>query len=144
VKLVSRVVGAAVGGLVVALPVVAPPALAADGYNRCPANSACMFQDVNGNGLVFAINRAHGGRGEDSNFHDNPCVGPQGDCRSSRHSSSNGTWGDQASSVYNRLNQRFCFYKDPGFRGGVIKIQAGQRTNLPGSFNDEISSGRPC
>ena len=123
-----------------------PPVLAGAVFanTRCPANSACMFEHVNYGGLVFTINRAGGGRGEDSSFHDNPCVGPRGDCRSSKHRNSNGTWGDQASSVHNRLNRRFCFYKNTRFGGDVIKIQAGQRTNLPGSFNDELSSGRPC
>jgi Peptidase inhibitor family I36 len=122
----------------------------------CSAGYICLYEHINYQGQYYRL----GGSDDNANFHNHPCTG----CISSKHPSSNNTWGDQISSIINNTSRRYCLYRDSGYGGtqlvsiappggGVTNVNYGDSqsvivTNVVpwvGDYaNDEISSARRC
>lgn len=118
-------------------PEVAGPTGEADAVTvaaRCPHGAFCFYEHRNRRGHRFAL-RTH-----DATFHNNPCAG----CRSSKHPSSNDTWGDMASSYFNNSGETYCLYADTDYDNLMFRINDRQRGNFGRMHNDERSSARPC
>lgn len=129
---------AAAGALAVAGVAAAPTSSAQAVYTDClygTGHQVCMWSDASALGFFFDL------RTQDANLHDNPCY----NCVSSKHPNSNGTWGDQVSTIRNDSDIAYCFYRDANFGGGVlVRLQPHRDGDLSWAMNDEISSVKPC
>lgn len=125
-----------------AMALVAPPASAVASGNGdlaasaagCSKGAFCFYEHRNSRGKRFTL------RTQDATFHDNPCDG----CKSSKHPSSNDTWGDMASSYYNNSGETYCLYFHKNYDNLMFRINNRQRGNFGRTHNDELSSARPC
>lgn len=93
------------------------------GFERCPVNMLCFFEEPSGRGPMFSTNTPR---------------------------TSYPAWSDKIRSVRNRTASTACFYKDPEFKGywdttfdgrassfGVI---SGDSTTLPSDFDRSFDS----
>jgi hypothetical protein len=131
---VTRSLAAVAVGLVVAAGSAATAAHAATA--PCPADNVCLYQHSNFGGLVLAVPAGT----SIPNLHLLSCAG----CRSSEHSGSNGTWGDQTSAWVNNTVVVYCAYQHINYGGSVLALYAGAGSNVSSNWNDQISGLKPC
>jgi hypothetical protein len=99
----------------------------------CPANSVCFYEHQNYDGKMLVI-PAGTSYGE---LRDLPCDG----CRSSKHSGSNGTWGDMMSSWRNNSNTNYCWYWDTNFAGYVERMPINGYSAYVGKNSNDQATG---
>lgn len=102
-----------------ALGLGAQPVQAADGYDRCPDGSFCIFGDANGQGRFAYFS----------------CMSPD----LSRIGSG---IDNMTSSVWNRTSDTWKVYEGYNYSGTNGDVYAWAKGNLPGYQNDVISSLR--
>jgi len=105
----------------------------------CPADNICFYQHKDYGGRILAL-PAVGIIGFPT-LHTFACPG----CRSSEHSGSNDTWGDQMSSWTNNSTVAICAYQHINYGGSMLMMPAGGSVALVASnWNDQVSSFKPC
>ncbi|WP_046500650.1 peptidase inhibitor family I36 protein [Streptomyces odonnellii] len=56
---------------------------------------------------------------------------------------SNQGWNDRARSVRSRASVTWCLYRDENYQGESREIDEGEQIDLPGHFDQTVSSMRP-
>lgn len=104
----------------------------------CPDDNVCLYEHRDFGGKMLAIPAGT----SYSSLHKLTCQG----CESSKHSGSDGTWGDMMSSWRNTSDTYYCWYWDVNFGSGSgQKMPQNSEVSYVGSDpNDQASSVAPC
>jgi hypothetical protein len=109
----------------------------------CPGNSVCLFSDPNFGGQEIIVGGLFTVNDQIPNMHIISCSG----CVSTRHSGSNGTWGDQLSSFINNTVINYCWWFDINYSSGSFStMPAGASGSYGdgGRLADQASSVKLC
>jgi hypothetical protein len=105
---------------------------------NCPANTLCLYEHKDFIGTVLEISPGT----SYPSLHVLSCPGSS----SSRHRSSNGTWGDMMSSWTNNTSLAYCWHEDINYGGGPVSMHGGGAalSYVGSDSNDKASSIQPC
>ena len=106
-------------GIVGATVLAGTGSASADETWRCKEGNVCLWKHADFVGLMVPAKKAEPGL--DPAYFD-----------------------DSASSLWNRTNRAWCFYAGYDYSGDKLRVPAGTKTFNLLSFNDRISSFKPC